>query len=63
MEFETLSKLPAEGAEYEQQTVEGVTVHQNKLVNIDSMENNVRWDVVTLAGVVDDRMVSYFYVK
>lgn len=62
-EFETLDKLPAEGAEYEKQTVEGVTVHQNKLVDIDTMENNTRWDVVTLAGVVEPRAVSYFYIK
>lgn len=62
-EFETLDKLPAEGADYEKQTVEGVTVHQNKLVDIDTMENNTRWDVVTLAGVVEPRAVSYFYVK
>ena len=62
-EFETLDKLPAEGAEYEKQTVEGVTIHENKLVDIDSMENNTRWDIVTLAGVVEPRAVSYFYIK
>ena len=62
-EFETLDKLPAEGANYEKQTVEGVTVHENKLVDIDNMENNTRWDVVSLAGVVEPRAVSYFYVK
>ena len=62
-EFETLDKLPAEGANYEKQTVESVTIHENKLVDIDSMENNTRWDIVTLAGVVEPRAVSYFYVK
>lgn len=62
-EFETLDKLPAEGADYEKQSVEGVTVHENKLVDIDNMENNTRWDVVSLAGVVEPRAVSYFYVK
>jgi hypothetical protein len=62
-EFETLDKLPAEGANYEKQTVESVTIHENKLVDIDSMENNTRWDIVTLAGVIEPRCVSYFYVK
>lgn len=62
-EFETLDKLPAEGANYEKQSVEGVTVHENKLVDIDNMENNTRWDVVTLAGVVEPRAVAYAYVK
>lgn len=62
-EFETLDKLPAEGADYQKETVEGVTVHQNKLVDIDSMENNCRWDVVTLGGVIEPRAVSYFFVK
>lgn len=62
-EFETLDKLPAEGANYEKQTVESVTIHENKLVDVDTMENNTRWDIVTLAGVVEPRCVSYFYIK
>ena len=62
-EFETLDKLPAEGANYEKQSVEGVTVHENKLVDIDTMQNQTRFDVVTLAGVVEPRCVSYFFVK
>jgi len=63
MEFETLDKLDAAGADYEKQTVNGLSVHQNRLVDMEKMTNYTRWDIVTLAGVVDGRAVSVFYIK
>lgn len=64
MEFETLDKLDAKGAEYQRSpNVAGLYCHQNQLVDLKEMENSVRWDVVTLAGVVDGRGVCAFYVK
>lgn len=62
-EFETLDKLDAEGADYEKGSVEGVTMHKNKLVNLDAMTNTTRWDVVPLAGVVESRACAYVLVK
>ena len=62
-EFETLDKLDAEGAEYEKASINGVTIHKNKLVDLENMVNNTRFDVVTLAGVVEPRAVSYVLVK
>lgn len=64
MEFETLDKLEAAGAEYQKSpNVAGLNVHQNHLVDLKSMENDVRWDIVTLAGVVDGRGVAMFFCK
>ena len=64
MEFETLDKLDAAGAEYEKSpTVAGLTVHQNRLVDLKAMTDDTRWDIVTLAGVVDGRAQAMFYVK
>lgn len=64
MEFETLDKLDAAGAEYEKSpTVAGLTVHQNRLVDLKAMTDDTRWDIVTLAGVVDGRAQCAFYVK
>ena len=64
MEFETLDKLDAAGAEYEKSPmVAGLTVHQNRLVDLKAMTDDTRWDIVTLAGVVDGRGQAMFYVK
>lgn len=64
MEFETLDKLDAAGAEYEKSpNVAGINLHQNKLVDLKSMETSCRWDIVTLAGVIESRGVAMFYCK
>ena len=63
-EFETLDKLDAAGADYEKSpNVEGLTVHQNRLVDLREMTDDTRWDIVTLAGTVEPRSVAMFYVK
>ena len=62
-EFETLEKLDAAGADYEKVSVEGLNLHQNRLVDVASMQNRTRWDIVTLAGTVEPRGVVYAYIK
>jgi hypothetical protein len=62
-EFETLEKLDAAGADYEKVAVEGINLHQNRLVDLEAMTNNTRWDIVTLAGTVEPRGVVYAYIK
>ena len=63
-EFETMDKIDAAGAEYAKSpAVEGLTVHQNRLVDLRDMTDDTRWDIVTLAGTVEPRSVSMFYVK
>lgn len=63
MEFETLDKLDAEGAEYEKGSVDGVTIHKNKLVDLATMVNKTRFDIVSMAGIVEPRAVAYILVK
>lgn len=64
MEFETLDKLDAAGADYEKSpNVAGLVVHQNRIVDLKEMTNDTRWDIVTLAGTVEPRAVAMFYVK
>lgn len=64
MEFESLDKLNAAGAEYEKSpSVDGLSVHQNRLVDLKKMEDGVRWDIVTLAGIVESRGVCLIYTK
>ena len=64
MEFESLDKLNAAGAEYEKSpSVDGLSVHQNRLVDLKKLEDGVRWDIVTLAGIVEPRAVALAYLK
>lgn len=63
-EFETMDKIDAAGADYEKSPdVEGLIVHQNRLVDLRSMTDDTRWDIVTLCGCVEPRAVAAFYVK
>lgn len=62
-EFETLSKLPAAGADYKKATVGALNVHENRLVDIEAMTDNTRWDLPVLAGTVEPRAVSMILVK
>lgn len=63
-EFETMDKIDAAGAEYAKSpVVEGLTVHQNRLVDLRNMTDDTRWDIVTLAGTVEPRSVAMFYVR
>lgn len=62
-EFETLSKIDAAGADYEKVNVEGLNVHQNRLVDLEKLTNWTRWDMPTLAGIVEPRLVSLFLIK
>ena len=62
-EFETLDKIDAEGADYEKGSVDGVTIHKNKLVELGPMTNKTRFDIVDLAGVVEPRACAYVLIK
>lgn len=64
MEFETLDKLDAAGADYEKSpNVNEITVHQNRLVDLRAMTNDTRWDIVTLSGIVEPRANVMVFVK
>ena len=62
-EFETLDKLDVSNADTKSGSVDGIHVHENRAVDIKDMTNYTRWDVVTLAGVVEKRGVAWLLVK
>lgn len=62
-EFETLDKLDASNAETKVSSIEGVTIHENRAINIDAMTNKTRWDIVAMYGVTDPRCVVNVYSK
>lgn len=62
-EFETLDKLDASNAETKVSSLEGVTIHENRAINIDAMTSKTRWDIVAMYGVTDPRCVVNVYSK
>jgi hypothetical protein len=62
-EFTTLDKLDASNAESKIGAVEGVKVHENRVVNLDTMTSKTRWDIVAMFGVIEGRGTSNFMVK
>lgn len=63
MEFETLNKFDASNAETKAGEVNGFMMFQNRVVDIDEMVNDTRWDVVAMAGIVDPRACVNVYSK
>ena len=62
-EFCTLDKLDASNAESKIGAVEGVKVHENRVVNLDNMTSKTRWDIVAMFGVIEGRGTSNFMIK
>ena len=61
MEFETLNKFDASNAETKAGDVLGFMMFENRVVDIDEMINDTRWDVVAMAGIVDPRACVNIY--
>lgn len=61
MEFETLNKFDASNAETKAGEVLGFMMFENRVVDIDEMINDTRWDVVAMAGIVDPRACVNIY--
>jgi hypothetical protein len=40
-----------------------VNIHKNKLVDLGTMVNKTRFDIVSMAGIVEPRAVAYILVK
>jgi hypothetical protein len=62
-EFETLDKLDVSNADSKVGSVEGVTVHENRVIDLEKMLNGTRWDIVALYGTVEKRAVVNCYFK
>ena len=63
MEFDTLDKLDTSNAETKTASIGGVTVHENRAIDNIRGQNITRWDIVALAGIVEERGVAYVMVK
>lgn len=63
MEFETIGELDASNADTKKETVEGLTVIENRAVDVIKGTNDTRWTVVSMSGIVEPREVAYFLVK
>ncbi len=63
MEFESISELDASNADTKKETVEGLTVIENRAVDVIKGTNDTRWSVVTMSGIVEPREVAYILVK
>lgn len=63
MEFESISELDASNADTKKETVEGLTVIENRAVDVIKGTNDTRWTVVTMSGIVEPREVAYILVK
>ena len=63
MEFESISELDASNADTKKETVEGLTVIENRAVDVIKGRNDTRWTVVSMSGIVEPREVSYVLVR
>ena len=63
MEFESISELDASNADTKKETVEGLTVIENRAVDVIKGTNDTRWTVVSMSGIVEPREVSYVLVR
>lgn len=62
-EFETLNEIDCKGTDYEKSSIEGVCAHKNTLTDIKTMKNVTRWDMLSVAGVVEPRCQTYILIK
>jgi hypothetical protein len=62
-EFCTLDKLDASNADTKMGAVEGIKVHENRVVDLDNMTNKTRWDIAAMFGVIEGRGTANFMIK
>ena len=63
MEFETLDELDTSNAETKYGKNEGITVVEQRAIDVIKGSNKTRWTVGTLAGIVEKRAVAMVLVK
>lgn len=62
-EFETLNEIDVATADSKKGSVEGITIFQNRLVDMDNFVNDTRFDLFTLSGTVEKRAQALVLVK
>jgi hypothetical protein len=63
MEFDTLKKQDWSNADLTSESIEGVTVHTARAVNVEAGTNKTRWAVAAIAGIVEPRAVAYVCIQ
>ena len=63
MEFETLDEIDASNADTEMATNEGITVFQNRAIDVLKGQNITRWTDTYMAGIVEPRACALILVK
>ena len=61
--FQTLDEIDVATPESKKGSVQGVTVFQNRLTDLDNFETGTRFDTFTLAGTVEKRAQALILVK
>ena len=62
-EFETLNEIDVATADSKKGTVEGITIFQNRLIDLSNMKNDTRFDLFTISGTVEKRGQSLVLIK
>lgn len=62
-EFETLNEIDVATVDSKKGSVEGITVFENRLVDLNNMVNDTRFDLFTLSGNVEKRGISLVLIK
>ena len=62
-EFETLNEIDVATAESKKGSVEGITIFQNRMIDMGAFVNDTRFDLFTLAGTVENRAQALVLVK
>ena len=62
-QFQTLDEIDVATPDSKKGSVEGITVFQNRLTDMDSFETGTRFDLFTLAGTAEKRCQSLVLVK
>lgn len=62
-QFSTLPTISVSNADSKKGTVEGLTIFQNRRIDIDNMVNDTRFDTFTLSGTVEKRAQALILCK
>lgn len=63
MEHETLDEIDASNADTKKSTNEGLTMFENRAIDVIKGSNITRWTINDIAGIVDPRAVTFVLVK
>ena len=62
-EFETLNEIDVATADSKKGSVEGITIFQNRMIDMGSFVNDTRFDLFTISGTVEKRAQALVLVK